>query len=109
MLKIVLSIGTKIPKQAFDSDNAHGTAVFLRLVQPWFGSERLVCADSFFATVNTANSLMETGLRFTGVVKNATREFPMKHLSEMTLSNRNDFITMVSKENIINTGIMALM
>ena len=31
----------------FDVTHQHGTAVMLRLVEPWFNPDRIVCADSF--------------------------------------------------------------
>lgn len=109
MLNIELEMGSKFPQQDFGADNSHGTAVLLRLVQRCFGSERVVCADSFFASVNTAKSILEKGLRFIGAIKNATREYPMRYLSQYTLPNRKDFVSMVSKENVINTDIMAIL
>ena len=40
-----------------------------------------MCADSYFASVAAAKALKSIGLRFIGVVKTATKEFPLKHLS----------------------------
>ncbi len=34
-----------------DSQMLHGTAIACRLVAPWAGSHRVVCADSYFASV----------------------------------------------------------
>ena len=68
----------------------HGTQVLLRLVRPWLRTDRLVCADSYFASVQTAKELLRVGLRFIGVVKTATRLFPMAHLASKELSERGD-------------------
>ena len=54
----------------------HGAKVLNRLVEPWHHTQRLVCADSFFASVGTAVMLKKNGLLFTGVVKTATKNFP---------------------------------
>jgi hypothetical protein len=71
---------------AQDSDGlAHGTAVLTELVGPLVMSNRVVCADSYFAYVASAEELQRIGLRFIGVVKTATKKFPMKALSEMEL------------------------
>jgi Transposase IS4 len=53
----------------------HGTKILLSLVKPWQHSQRLVAADSFFASVHTAETMMHIGLRFIGVVKSATRRY----------------------------------
>ena len=54
----------------------HGTNVLSNVVSPWFGSHRIVCADSYFASVGTAKGLYKNGLRFIGVIKTATKGFP---------------------------------
>jgi hypothetical protein len=40
----------------------HGTVVLKELVSPWFGSHRIVCADSYFASVGAARELFAQGL-----------------------------------------------
>ncbi|KAI2514170.1 Transposase IS4 [Fragilaria crotonensis] len=69
----------------------HGTNVLLNVVSPWFGSHRIVCADSYFASVGAANELYKHGLRFIGVVKTATKGFPKSYLSGVELERRGDF------------------
>lgn len=68
----------------------HGTKVLLHLVSKWAHSDRMVCADSYFASVGAAQKLREIGLKFIGVVKTATKKFPMKYLSEIELEKRGD-------------------
>ena len=41
----------------YEGDNSHGAAVLMRLVEPWFQNNRLVCADSFFSSVHSAERL----------------------------------------------------
>jgi Transposase IS4 len=71
---------------ARDPDVLHGTSVLSYLVSPWSGTNRIVCADSYFASVQGAEHLLSMGLRFIGVVKTASRKFPMKALA----SNRDE-------------------
>jgi len=74
-----------------DSDDLpHGGVILKKLVLPWAQSDRIVCADSYFASVTAAKELMNIGLRFIGVVKTATRKFPMAYLSSLELQARGD-------------------
>jgi hypothetical protein len=52
-----------------DEGLLHGTAVLKSLVLPWAQTDRIVCADSYFASVGTLQELKRIGLRFIGVVK----------------------------------------
>ena len=81
----------------FESEPLHGTAVTLRLLQPWFHTNRVVCADSYFASVHTADLLYEKGLRFTGAVKTSTKKYPMKYLSHLEIAEKGEHVTLVSK------------
>ena len=74
----------------------HGTSVLLKVVSPWFGSHRVVCADSYFASVGAAKELFKNGLRFIGVVKTATKGFPKKYLSGIELQDRGDFVALTA-------------
>ena len=40
----------------------HGTAVLRELVEPWAHSQRVVCADSYFASVYTAEEMAKMGI-----------------------------------------------
>ena len=81
-LKLVKSPEAAVPEEsgtAPASDGlTHGGKVLKGLVLPWANSGRLVCADSCFASVATAESLLEIGLKFIGVIKTATRKYPME-------------------------------
>ena len=61
----------------------HGTSVLKYLVLPWAQTSREVCADLYFASVTTAQTLMGLVLRFIGVEKSATKKYSMKHLSSL--------------------------
>lgn len=71
----------------------HGTHVLKRLVAPWAGTQRVVCADSYFASVTAATELRAMGLRFIGVVKTAIRGYPMQALSTLEATAREDHAT----------------
>lgn len=74
----------------------HWTAVSKLLAEPWPGSDRIVCAESYFASVQSALALLNIALIFIGVVKMATTGFPMKYMSEMELEGRGSHYSMVS-------------
>ncbi|KAG7343000.1 transposase IS4 [Nitzschia inconspicua] len=84
-----------------------GTRVAKYLVEPWARTDRIVCGDSFFASVATAKELKSMGLRFIGVVKNASSHYPMTWLSSLELSNRGDHKGLVHLDNDGNPDMMA--
>jgi hypothetical protein len=63
-----------------DPDKEKGTSILRELVLPWSRTSRVVCADSFFASVEAARELFKIGLRFIGVIKTSHRLFPLAHL-----------------------------
>ena len=85
----------------------HGTKVLKSLVEPWIRSDRIVCADSYFASVNAVEELTNMGLRFIGVVKNATKKFPMSFLSTYELQTRGDWKGLVTKNEDGNPSMIA--
>lgn len=64
-----------------DTNMNHGTEVSFRLSSPWTETGRLVCADNYFASFETANLFYRHGLLFTSVAKKATKMFPTAYLS----------------------------
>ena len=75
----------------------HGTAVLKQLVFPWSFTGRVVCADSYFASVTAARELKRMGLRFIGVVKTATKQFPMASLGSIETTERGESHCLVEK------------
>lgn len=72
-------------KSRFDaSEYGHTTATTLRLIKPWFGTQRVLGGDSWFASVKTAEACAERGIYFVGDVKTATRRFCGAALNEAT-------------------------
>ena len=59
---------------------------------------RIVCADSYFASVATLVELKRLGFAFIGVVKTATKQFPMAHLQSQELAGRGNLRAVVSKD-----------
>ena len=95
-LKIVKGV---VDREADDNhEMLHGAKVLLELVLPWINTNRLVCADSYFASVPAAILLHDNGLKFVGVVKTATKKFPMRHLSSVELEERGDTYGMVRRK-----------
>jgi hypothetical protein len=76
--------------QPGDGGLLHGTAVLKYLVLPWARTDRIVCADSYFASVGTLKELKRIGLRFIGVVKTATKQFPQAYLSNLEMRVRGE-------------------
>ena len=79
-----------------------GTATTLRLSEPWHGSGRIVCGDSWFASVKTAIELRRKGLFFTGIVKTAHRMFPLKALGVHCPLERGSTVTATAVEDGID-------
>ena len=84
--------------EADDDGNNHGTNVLKFLVEPWVRTDRCICADSYFASVNAVTVMRTMGLRFIGVVKTATKKFPMSYLSNLELVQRGDYKGLVARE-----------
>jgi hypothetical protein len=61
-----------------------------------------VCADSAFASVKSAVQLRKKGLYFLGMVKTASRSFPMKYLQEYPLCERGDHVAVTSALDNVN-------
>ena len=94
---------------SYESEEQHGTAITLRLVEPWFNSGRIICADSYFASVATAACLRRYNLWFIGVVKTATKGFPNEYLGDLTLQRKGQFVSMSTTDSDTGCKFMAIM
>ena len=74
-----------------DPGGLHGTRVMKQLFAPWRNSGRVVCEDYYFASVPCAISMRDTGMRFIGVVKTATKQYPQHYLSTVELPEKGDY------------------
>jgi hypothetical protein len=117
MLRLKLVKGADLPcleEEQFGNNNEsllHGTNVLKHVVSPWFGSNRIVCANSYFASVGASKELFRNGLRFIGPVKTATRGYPKLFLTSVELPNRGDFVALRSNatENSPELGALVWM
>ncbi len=80
-----------------------------RLVAAYAGTRRIVCADSYISSVETAEILLEMDLKFIGFVKNATRKYRKDSLSEVELSERGQCASVVRKDYNGSPLMMAVM
>jgi hypothetical protein len=80
-LKVVKGKTATEDDRDYDEQLLHGTKILKELVLPWWWTDRNVCADLYFSSVGTAMELQQHGLRFIGVVKTATKQYPMRYLS----------------------------
>ena len=53
--------------------------------------DRIICAESYMASVTYSEELRNHGLRFIGVIKTETRQFLMAYLSNIGLHNQRNF------------------
>ena len=82
MLRLDIMEGKERQAQKpFADIGSEGTAITLRLCSPYFGSGRVIHADSAFSSVRTCLKLREHGLHFMGCVKTASRKFPKRYLA----------------------------
>ena len=90
------------------SDLNHGTCVLIDLVRPLANTDRVIVADSYFASVEAARALFNMGLRFTGTVKTATRSFPMHYLQRVLLpKGKGDHKALLAKDQETGMFMMA--
>ena len=57
-------------------------------MMPWAKTDRIICADSYFASFSADEELWNNGLWFIGIIKTATRKFLMAYLSNIEFQNR---------------------
>ena len=97
-LKIVKTAEEENASAVTDDDgNNHGTNVLKFLVEPWVRMDHCVCAESYFTSVNAVTVMRTMGLCFIGVVKMATKKFPMSYLSNLELVQSGDYKGLVAR------------
>ncbi|OWZ01991.1 hypothetical protein PHMEG_00026530 [Phytophthora megakarya] len=97
-LELVEGAARRHSKQ-YAREYGEGTAVVLRLTEPYRGTGRTIVADSAFASVKTLVQLEQRlGLYFMEMVKTATVENPKSHLMKCLNSApmRGDFTVLSS-------------
>ena len=94
------------PKEA---ENGKGTRVLLELMKTWLGSNRLVTADTYFASTEAALALKERDIDFIGNVKQCNAAFPKAYLDTLILSKHGDRHVLASiNEDTGETNLVAM-
>ena len=97
-LKVVKTAEEENASAVTDDDgNNHGTNVLRFLVEPWVRTDCCVCANSYLASINAVTVMRTMGLCFIGVVKTATKKFPMSYLSNLELVQHGDYKGLVAR------------
>ena len=63
----------------------------------WANTDRIVCADSYFASLPAAEELWNCGLRFIGVIKTSTRKLSMAYLYNIEFHNWGDMSGLLTR------------
>jgi Transposase IS4 len=71
-----------------DKSVKKGVKIMLSLLRHWSPRGRVVCAYSYFASVQAAVELYKVGWRFIGVVKTAYKQYPKIYLEKIELPDR---------------------
>jgi hypothetical protein len=72
-------------------DLNHGTKILLDLVKPWWNKmQHVICADSYFSSVQKVLDCHSKGLQFIGVMKTATKSYPMNYLSHVPITDHGN-------------------
>jgi Transposase IS4 len=79
-----------------EKDLNHGVKVMIHLLDKWSPQGRIVCADSYFASVQAAVEMYKLGWQFIGVVKTATTKYPMDFLKSIELPVRGTCSGMIA-------------
>ena len=85
LVKTANKMANKVANRDGNNNTLHGTQVLTNLVSPWYNTNCVVCADLDFASVGCALEMTRNSLRFIGVIKTATRKYPMQWLSQVEL------------------------
>lgn len=103
MLRMEICEGAEAMRaKQYAADWGVTSATTLRLFEPWFGSERVVAGDSWFAGVKTARAMLDHGLHFIGDVKTNSSLFPKDALDDATSSESGAWATYSSMLELNN-------
>jgi Transposase IS4 len=106
-LKLVKTAQANAEEEDNDNGLNHGTRVLIELVRPVANTDRVVVADSYFASVQAACKVFRMGLRFIGTVKTATKQFPMNYFQRVMLPcGKGDHRSLLAKDQ--TTGVSLL-
>ena len=86
----------------------HGCNVLAELVRPWANTGRVVVADSYFASVQSALRLYQMGLRFIGVVKTSHKGFPMHYFQRVELpGGKGDHKALICHDDAVGCTLLS--
>jgi hypothetical protein len=81
-----------------DGGLLHGAAILKSLVLPCARTDKIVCANSYFALVGALQEFKWIELRFIGVVKTATWHFPQLYLSHLEMTEQGNRRGLIAKD-----------
>lgn len=81
-----------------DAGVLHRTAAKTRLVGPWLNTGHVVCAGSYFDSVETAHELFQMETRVTGVMKTAHRGFSTSTFRATPMASRGKGTAIVRRD-----------
>ena len=81
-------------ERALEGSFNHLIAVLKRLVGPWVYADLFICADSYFASVQSEIQLLKLGLCFIWMVMTARRAFAMHFLRQVESDGRGHNTTL---------------
>lgn len=93
----------------FTEKISHITPLTLHLVRPWLRTNLVVCEDPYSASVQRAEVLLRYGMRFTGMVKSAVKDFLTYFLASKELTRRGDNIPMMYINEYSGKSLMAIL
>ena len=79
----------------------HGTLVVKELLKPCKhsrGPPRIICGDSYFASMQTVEEMALDKFWFIGVVKTAVKEYPINYLSCLHVTERGGHNCVISQD-----------
>ena len=85
MLRLEICEGKEaMAAKPFAADWGATTATTMRLFEPWFNTDRVGAADSWFAGVKTLRGMKDNGMDFIGDVKTNSSLYPKQPLYDST-------------------------
>ena len=105
-LRIVKQEEVELEQGSGSEGYGHGLKVMVNLLEGWT-PRGIVCADSYFASVQAAVVLATFGWRFIGVVKTATKLFPQAYLSSVQLPTRGSCVSLTATNHEHKLNLLA--
>lgn len=91
MIRIKVVMGSSSAPQTTSTQTEELSAsaeTTLDLIKPWLNTNRIVCADSYFSSVKTAEELLRRNTKYIGIIKQGTKKFPKDLLETHVVKGR---------------------